>query len=86
MGMPAPTIFEFFSMSDNIAVWYELDEILSKISDISEGIRVTVVTKFKKLVSNFDCKQDTQLLKYVFTAACLLLKDEESIALANGKL
>jgi len=42
--------------------------------------------KFKELMATFEPTQDTQLLKYVFTSACLVVEDPECIEIARSKL
>lgn len=42
--------------------------------------------KFKELMATFEPTQDTQLLKYVFTSACLVVEDSECIEIARSKL
>lgn len=74
--MPTELIFKYFAQSDNIAVWYELDEMLLTC-EICDVIKTSVQQKYIKLVEEYETGQDTQLLKYVHTAACLKLKCED---------
>jgi len=50
--MPTELIFKYFSQSDNIAVWYELDEMLLTC-EICEVIKTSVQSKYSKLVAEY---------------------------------
>lgn len=84
------TAINVFAQSDSLSVWYELDkEIYFQERDCQERpphIDELIVAKFKQLANDYKPGQCTQLLKYLFTAACLVIQDKASIELALSKL